>query len=228
MWFWGGRRPSGPSGPTCKGSSASRRGWHRRHGTRKEGQLARGRGGAGRIPREQPSSGVRPAPGCHGDPGPGRPSARGRPLRGLSRGSTGAALHPAPPPRPPRAAVRDPEKPEGAPCFREPPRSERGRSRLPPPQTRPVGEAALEPNCRRPAVPGLPRPLLRHQPPVPQVRRRLPRLRPRSPGKHPPSGVRGRPWGHRRGSWGGPAPKRASGKVAWEPSPNRLPTPFPF
>lgn len=50
----------------------------------------------------------------------GPPSARGRPLRGLSRGSTGAALHPAPPPRPPRATVRDPERPGGAPCFREP------------------------------------------------------------------------------------------------------------
>lgn len=122
-------------------------------------------------------------------------------MPGLSRGATGAALQPAPPPRPRRATERDLGRPEGAPCFRELVRRESRRSgpRPPPPpplRTRLVREAAFEPSCLcgpppPPRRPGLPRAQFRHhRRPVPQVQR-LPRVRPRSPGKYPPSGVGG-------------------------------------
>lgn len=208
-----------PAVQLCKGSSVSRRGWNRSHGTRKEEQLAGGKGGTRQIPREQLSSGVRPAPGCHGDLGPGRPADRER--RTLA----------GPEPRVhrrrvrPRATVRDPERPGGALCFREPKRAREvatpvpnragGRggigTKLPPPSRRPrapVGTVQI-PGCGAPSAAAAASP---------------------SPKPRETSGLsgKGRPWGHRRGSWGALPPNRPREWSLGRRVPNLLPTPLPF
>ncbi|XP_038389630.1 putative methyltransferase NSUN7 isoform X1 [Canis lupus familiaris] len=114
--------------------------------------------------------------------GPAHPPSAGPEPR-----SPRAALHRAPPPRPPGDRAGHTERgPTARPAFGNPSEASAGGRHRPCPEP---GEAASEPNCLRAA----PRAPFRPQPRSPERGRRVPV--PRSPGRPPPPGV--------RGSWGG-------------------------